>query len=407
MSLTRALLATMLQQWACRYERVAFPRHRPQRRARIHAFYKRGVEKWHIPRPGALEALPLLLYISHFVFFAGLSTFLYGVNHTIFKVMTTWIGVCVTLYACLSISPITRKDSPYHTPLSGVFSGIFSFCLTGIRYLFNRKQPELPSSDPEEVQDDYFSRPDGMAKTAEEHAFKLNSDIDHRSLLWTFKSLDDEADFEEFFEGLPLLCDSDTGKELKLKEMFIEEPKNKKKLTSALIGLMDRTLSSNPVEESVKHRRMIIFTKAMESESTSLIDREHILRRVLFKNWDGLLGCMEFGLSMQKWSDNLDKVTVKSFCAQCVAALAISESLMRKRLGHDRHSWIQLIKNLPVSTPFHAHAAQEHDDDILLFNVILIVRITVQTYAGSKEDEWADILKYRGGPSERFANRYQ
>ena len=89
-----------------------------------------------------------------------------------------------------------------------------------------------------------------MAKTAEEHAFKLNPDIDHRSLLWTFKSLDDEADFEEFFEGLPLLCDSDTGKELKLKEMFIEEPKNKKKLTSTLIGLMDRTLSSNPVEES-------------------------------------------------------------------------------------------------------------------------------------------------------------
>ena len=111
---------------------------------------------------------------------------------------------------------------------------------------------------------------------------------------------------------------------------------------------------------------MIIFTKAMESESTSLIDREHILSRVLFKNWDGLLGCMEFGLSMRNWADNLDKVTVESFYAQCVAALAISESLMRKRLRHDRHGWIQLIKNLPVSTPFHAHAAQEHDDDILL-----------------------------------------
>ncbi|KAI0271110.1 hypothetical protein BGY98DRAFT_1067548, partial [Russula aff. rugulosa BPL654] len=74
MSLTCALLATMLQQWARRYERVAFPRYRPQKRARIHAFYRRGVEKWHIPK--AVEALPLLLHISLFVFFAGLSTFL-------------------------------------------------------------------------------------------------------------------------------------------------------------------------------------------------------------------------------------------------------------------------------------------------------------------------------------------
>ena len=390
MSLTCALLATMLQQWARRYERVAFPRHRPQKRARIHAFYRRGVEKWHIPK--AVEALPLLLHTSLFVFFSGLSTFLYGVNHTIFKVVTTWIGICFTLYACLSIFPITRKDSPYYTPLSGTFS----FFLTGIRFLFFRRFPRLirkqpPSSDPGETYiDTYFSH--SMDKTAEKYALELKPDIDHGSLKWTFESLDDEADFEEFFEGLPLLCDSDrdTGEKLELKEKFIEP--NKENLQTALIGLMDRTLSSNPVKESVKHRRMVIFTKAMESESTSLLDRSDILRRVLFENWDGLLGCMEFGLSMRNWADNLDKVTITSFYAQCVAALAVSESLVRKRLGHERHGWIQLFKNLPVSTPFHPHVAHEHDDDILLANAIFIVRITVQTYAGSEEGERNSIL---------------
>ncbi|KAF8494092.1 hypothetical protein F5888DRAFT_1617316, partial [Russula emetica] len=73
-SLSCALLATLLQQWARRYERVAYPPHSPQKRARIRAFYRRGVQKWRIPR--AVEVLPLLLHIALFLFFAGLSVFL-------------------------------------------------------------------------------------------------------------------------------------------------------------------------------------------------------------------------------------------------------------------------------------------------------------------------------------------
>jgi hypothetical protein len=367
----------MLQQWARRYQRVAFPRYGPQgvafpryppqRRARIHAFYRLGVEDWHIP--SVVEALPLLLHVSLFVFFAGLSVFLFGVNRTIFKVVTTWIGVCVFLYACLSIFPVIRKDSPYCTPLSGPFS----FFLTGIQFLLFR---------------DYFHP--SMTKTAEEHAIKLETDIDSGSLSWTFESLDDEADFEEFFEGLPRLCDSETGKKLELEEKFIKP--NKTKLSSALIGLMDRTLMPNPFKESVKHRRMIIFTKAMESNSTFLLDRSDVLRRVLLGNWDGLLRCVEFGLSMRNWADNFDKVTVTSFYAQCVAALTTSDLLMRKRLaqGHDFRDWIQLVKNL--STPFHPHVAHEDDNDILLANAIFIVRIAVQAFSGSEENEWDNIL---------------
>ena len=370
----------MLQQWARRYQRVAFPRYRPQKRARIHAFFRRGVEVWHIPN--AVEALPLLLHTSLFVFFSGLSVFMYTINRTIFKVVTTWIGLCVTLYVCLSIFPIIRKDSPYYTPLSA----IFSFFITGIRYLFVKVFPGFHKRNPDKGYD-YFSP--SMIKTAEQHAIKLSPDIDSKSLSLTFDSLDDEADFEEFFEGLPRLCESDTGKKLDLEETFIEP--NKMKLSSALIGLMDRTLKPNPFKESVKHRRMIIFTKAMESESTSLIDRSYVLRRVLLGDWDGLLRCMEFGLSMRNWADNFDKATVTSFYAQCVAALTISDMLVQKRLAHDRQGWIQLVKNL--STPFRPHVAHEHDDDILLADALFVVRTGVQAYSGSEENEWDNILE--------------
>ena len=140
-SLTCALLATLLQQWARRYQRVAYPRYNPYKRARIRAFYKHGVEKLHIP--WMVELLPALLHVSLFLFFAGLSVFLFGVDLTIFKVVTSWIALCVILYACLTFLPVIRKDSPYSAPLSSSVS----FCLTGIRYLFFRLLQKFPDID--------------------------------------------------------------------------------------------------------------------------------------------------------------------------------------------------------------------------------------------------------------------
>src|SRR5580692_9168229 len=56
-SLTAALLATSLQQWARRYIRVTRPpRCSPEKRARMRAFFADGADKLHLPR--AVEGLP-------------------------------------------------------------------------------------------------------------------------------------------------------------------------------------------------------------------------------------------------------------------------------------------------------------------------------------------------------------
>ena len=134
--------------------------------------------------------------------------FVFGVHRTIFKVLTVWIGTCVILYACLSVLPVIRKDSPYSTPLSG----LFSFYFTGIRYLpFRLRRFPLirnligvlrRTRDPRAVHlDDFFSH--SMAKTAERYAFKLNPDIDYDSLLRTFQSLDEDSDLEKFLRTPP------------------------------------------------------------------------------------------------------------------------------------------------------------------------------------------------------------
>ena len=384
-SLTCGLLATLLQQWARRYERVAYPRYSPHRRARIRAFYKHGVEKLRIP--WTIEVLPALLHVSLFLFFAGLSVFLFTIHLTIFKIVTTWIGVCAVLYAILTFLPVMRKDSPYSAPLSSSLS----FCLTGIRYLFFRLLQRFPhfdpsiylplrSRDPRAVHlDDFFSH--SMTKTAEKYAFKMDPDIDYDSLLWTFQSLDEDTDFEKFFEGLPRLCDSETGKSLNLQQGFILP--NKKTLSNALIEMMNRTLSSNLAPEPVKQRRLIICTKAIES--TSLFGPWWILRRVLLGGWYRFLGCIEFGLFVQNWKDISHPVAI--FYRECVAALTISNVR-----GHDER-WYQLVGGLlKVSRTLLQKYTENKDDSVLLANAIFIVRRTIQTYSGSAERHRSDII---------------
>jgi hypothetical protein len=202
-SLTCALLATLLQQWARRYVKVTQPlRYSPHKRARIRAFFFEGVEKFLVS--WAVEALPALLHASLFLFFAGLVVFLCNVNFTIFKLVLSWVGVCTVLYGCITFMPIFCHDCPYYTPLS---SSVWPF-VVGVLYVFRWVSQLFASSK--------FHRPEvpqrlkirfhkmlsqGMHKTAEESALDSSSEIDTRTFVWTLDALDEDHEFERFFSG--------------------------------------------------------------------------------------------------------------------------------------------------------------------------------------------------------------
>ncbi|KAH9971836.1 hypothetical protein BGW80DRAFT_1228060 [Lactifluus volemus] len=132
-SLTCALLATLLQQWSRRYLTVTQPlRSSPHKRARIRTFFADGVDKWHLP--SVVELLPTLLHTSLFLFFSGLLIYLFNINHTVFSLVVWWVGLSGGVYGCITLLPIFRLDSPYYAPLSssvwtlytGVPYGVFS-----------------------------------------------------------------------------------------------------------------------------------------------------------------------------------------------------------------------------------------------------------------------------------------
>ena len=71
-SLTCAMLATLIQQWARRYLRMTHrPRDSPHDAARIRAFFAHGIEKYRFS--WVVEAIPTLIHISLFLFLPAFS----------------------------------------------------------------------------------------------------------------------------------------------------------------------------------------------------------------------------------------------------------------------------------------------------------------------------------------------
>ncbi|KAH8983946.1 hypothetical protein EDB86DRAFT_2746910, partial [Lactarius hatsudake] len=96
LSLTCALLATLMQQWVRRYLQVSQRWYGPYKRARIRTFFAEGVERFGLPR--AVEALPALLHASVFLFFAGLVDFLANINHKVAISLISAVAIGASAY---------------------------------------------------------------------------------------------------------------------------------------------------------------------------------------------------------------------------------------------------------------------------------------------------------------------
>ncbi|KAH9173702.1 hypothetical protein EDB89DRAFT_1849698, partial [Lactarius sanguifluus] len=101
LSLTCALIATLLQQWARRYLQMIQRNHAPHVRAHIREYFYRGARQFRIF--GLVEALPFLILISVLLFFTGLVVFAFPTNHTVAFITLAIVAICSILYIALSL----------------------------------------------------------------------------------------------------------------------------------------------------------------------------------------------------------------------------------------------------------------------------------------------------------------
>ena len=291
-SITCALLATLLQQWARRYLKATQPRYSLHKRARMRSFFAEGFEKSLLPL--AVEALPALLHLSLFLFFAGLGVFLCNVDLTIFKLVLSWIGVCTALYGCITLIPIFRQDSPYYTPLTPlarpiavatliillVTQQVFLFLCFYFRLLFRISYyccscrwdachalssfafgPRIFRSFRTICPDDRLKQVLIMTSmTPEEAAMKVSSSIDTRAFMWTLDSLDEDYELERFFSSLPDFRRSKVVDD----PLPNLTPEEKVKISQTLLRFLDFTFSSDLLPEAIKHQRAIMCAKALD-----------------------------------------------------------------------------------------------------------------------------------------------
>ncbi|KAJ7278720.1 hypothetical protein C8J57DRAFT_1712745 [Mycena rebaudengoi] len=185
LSLSSALIATLLDQWARNFLHRSEMRSAPVVRARIFSYLYFGLKRFNMH--AVVEVIPLLLHASLLLFLAGLVAFLLPVNRIIMGVAAGLLALLVLIYATLTILPILYLDCPFRTPLSGLLWRIFS---------------ALPQTLWQAANDHTSTVVEAMVNAAT-GVSEERTDRDHRALIWTVKSLADDSGLEPFVESIP------------------------------------------------------------------------------------------------------------------------------------------------------------------------------------------------------------
>jgi len=349
-SLTCALMAISLQQWARRYAKVTSPRYSLPEQARAHAFFVVGIERLNFVY--VAEALPVLVHISLALFFAGSLLYVKELNSTVYALACSWIGLFIVVYAYVTCMPIFRPDSPFYTPLSHAASCIYAGTSYGVAHILSSGPPIIRVSM---ATREHFRHLKGhyrnlfllgTTKLAEAKAREQSSGIDGDVLKRTLDALRADDDLEQFFEAILGFCDSE----------LVEDPQHsidilgRKRLAETVEGFWNRTLSSNLVSEAERRRRIVTCLKVINAACLSSQDLCGVLRSV------------EIGYSLKTLVDgNLAPL------ARCIISGIISNA------GRDDR-WLTLAMDELCVSEDVLRSYLAHGDSVLLAVLIHFIR---------------------------------
>ena len=283
LSMSCALLATLMQQWARRYLRYARYRSTPREQARVRAYMSEGVEQFKITR--ALEAMHFLLHASVFFFFVGLIQFLHPINKVVAFSTLGCVAVFAFIYAILTLLPHWRLNCPYRTPLTWLIytlSQLSAYSLFSVARAVERTFRGLLLKMRPRTHPDQRGSPDrGPAKWREMLSDKANthydrfkyglrwsivrsameapSSVDISALHWTLTTLEEAQEFEDFAARTPGFFDSST-------------PPN---ATTAMLSLLSEQPKFDPILKSRLHELLQTCL-----HGTSLLDKEPRKKRL-------------------------------------------------------------------------------------------------------------------------------
>ena len=332
LSLSSAVVATLMQQWARRYIRLPQVPSLPRDRARVRGLLFLGVLKYRMPR--TFEVAALLLHLSVFLFFAGLVLFFF----TIFKAVAIAISICVGLfgfvYLILTVLPCLDYRSPYVTPFSSIWwycwhtsLGFFTLSarwllkrLHGILVPYNRGNITSPK---QRTLRDWWERLDASVKKHEKRlkdgirgtilwrAMDASVDVDPKTLTWLLNGppLADKSKIQEFLARIP----GDT-----IVQLMCCPVQYRSIFTQYLSTLMRScTPTSIGLDEDTRKRRLLVCLNAIHHIARAMSDVPYQVSLPETLLQDLRINFANIRLMRPLWADRdpTIRVTSRSICA--------------------------------------------------------------------------------------------
>ncbi|KAH9004698.1 hypothetical protein EDB86DRAFT_1978055 [Lactarius hatsudake] len=393
LSLTCALMAILLQQWARRYFMAIRQRGTLYSQARVREFLAEGVRNSGIAI--LVDIMRAFHHLSFMLFLGGLLVYFYYTDYSTFTIILFCSCSGAILYLLATILGILRENSPYYTPFSSILHRSFQLTLlsafmiqsylAGFSILGGTLGWTAASDRVEAVLGKLT--PKGMEKATENSARQRSKDLDKRTLEWTFNSLNKDHEFERFFAGIPDFCNS---RAVERADVHLRSLDDKQKLSRALTDLMHRTATSPLISESDRQRRIKICAKVIDAVPT-LVSWSTL--RHVFGVWEAFLVSVDFGRAVLRTGDdhNSDPRTV--FCAQCITAIVIARAWVHDRVQDYR--WIDLTTRfltsdmklwIYISQPtLQSHLEHRYRASLQIANLIFVTRAILQFYSQHRQ----------------------
>ena len=284
LSLSCALSATLMQQWARRYRELTQRRGAFHRRGRMRAYIFEGIDRFGMAR--AVATMPTLLHISVFFFFAGLVDFLFPIYATVAYTTLACIMVFTLAYAILTALPTIYFNCPYATPLSGSTWRISQFSVFGflwtilkIEGLLRRSLLKLHVTEPDwlkswretikkqvNIHRRWFSQT--LRKSVELSAHGAKSTVVTSALEWTLTALDEDREIEDFAARVPGFFNSRVVPDATsaVLSLMSHQPNTDPILGSRLCDLLKTCIPETSIlDEKIRRNRLRICMKCLWS----------------------------------------------------------------------------------------------------------------------------------------------
>jgi hypothetical protein len=305
-SLSCAMVATLVQQWVRCYIKVTRPALRcsPQKRARLHAFFMIGVEKFHLP--SVVESLPTMVHLSLLLFFLGLMKYLSNTNLVVFKAVAFCPAFILLVYVCTTLMSRHWVNCPYHTPFGSKPMALYGIVtlplalatrditvvvLTSLSFILCILRRWSNSGKSTR---NWIFRDTG--EQVDEAIARLSAELDTHVLGFTLDALGEDEAREKFLELIPGFYQSDAANDLR--QCLPKDVQSK--MHHTLVGFLSGALLSNSVIGLAKLRRLATCFAAADEMGTCT-EFESDIQITTYQSWNEMPRSVEFGELLRSW----------------------------------------------------------------------------------------------------------